>query len=72
MNEHIAAVHDDDGKKPFKCDTCNACYKTRDGLKKHTSSTHENKRFRCDKCAASFTQNGHLNIHNKTVHDEYK
>ena len=69
LKEHLGAFHE--GKKPFKCDLCDSCHKTRLGLNLHISSIHENKRFGCAKCNASFTQSGHLNILNKTVHEEY-
>ena len=68
MNRHIASVHE--GKKPFKCDTCDARFALMHHLKSHIASVHEKKRFNCAKCDASFTQKGHLNIHIKTVHEE--
>ena len=70
LKEPISSVHE--GKEPFKCDTCDACFANRTGLRLHISSIHENKRYKCAKCDASFTQDGSLKRHVVTNHEGKK
>ena len=52
---HIVSVHE--GKKPFKCDMCDANLKQQG----HIASVHENKKpFRCEICSISFGRKPNL------------
>ena len=51
---HVSSVHE--GKKPFKCNICDASYSGRTVLKLHIAAVHERKKpFKCDTCDAGFT-----------------
>ena len=62
MNDHIESVHE--GKKPFKCNECDAAFSVKRSLKMHIESVHEGKKpFACKFCDASFGQKGNLKRH---------
>ena len=42
MNGHIAAVHE--GKKPYKCDTCDVKFSSKQGLNRHFAAVHKEKK----------------------------
>ena len=64
----IDIMHQHEGKKPFKCEICDA----------HCSSSWRKKPFKCETCDATFarknkfTRKDNLNIHIATVHEEMK
>ena len=67
LNEHVAYVHE--GKKPFKCETCQASFADKRNLKSHVSVVHEGKKaFKCSVCNAEFTLKSPLNTHMATIH----
>ena len=64
----IEIMHQHEGKKPFKCETCDA----------HGSSSWRKKHFKCETCDATFarknkfTRKDNLNTRIATVHEEMK
>ena len=54
LKGHITAVHI--GKKPFKCDTWDVPFISRNSLIIHILSIHQMKRYKWTKCDACFTQ----------------
>ena len=55
LNGHIAAVHE--GRKPFKCNTCDACFSYKQYLDGHIAAVHERKKlFKCNFCDANFAK----------------
>ena len=42
MNGHITTIHE--GRKPFKCDICNAEFTSRQDMKGHITTIHEGKK----------------------------
>ena len=66
LNSHIASVHE--GKKPFKCDICNASFTKTGNLNRHVASIHERKKpFYAKISSDSFSSKEHLNEHFVTV-----
>ena len=62
MHRHVAIVHE--GKKPFKCDICDARFSRKDPLNVHIASIHEEKKpFNCEICDKKFSQRGSMNRH---------
>ena len=60
------SVHE--GKKPFKCNLCDASFAEKCNLKKHVSTVHEGKKpFKCDICKADFTSKQIMNTHISSV-----
>ena len=54
------------GTKPFKCDTCDAGFTSKQGLKGHIASIHGGtKSFKCTACDASFAQKIQMQQHTK-------
>ena len=54
MNGHIATVHE--GKKPFKCEACDAKFKSKQGMNGHIVTVHEGKKlFKCEICDYGFS-----------------
>ena len=48
----------------LKCNICDSSFKSKQNLKKHTTSVHEGKKpFKCNVCNASFAQKAHLKKH---------
>ena len=65
---HIDTVHE--GKRPFKCDTCQTTFSHRTGLNRHVENIHEkNKPFRCDICKLRFSRRNCLIRHMESIHD---
>ena len=68
LNKHIASVHD--GKKPFKCNICEASFPQKQNLNIHIASVHEGKKpFKCNSCDASFVSKHGLTVHIYSVHE---
>ena len=62
----VMQVHE--GTKPFKCDTCNAAFTSKQGLKGHIASIHGGtKSFKCTVCDAIFARNTHLSGHQTSI-----
>ena len=55
------------GKQLYKCDECDASYKHKESLHKHTSSKHEGICYSCKYCGYKATQQGHLKRHQESV-----
>ena len=72
MKRHVSTVHE--VKKAFKCDVCNAEFKSKRGMKDHIiTSIHEGKKqFKCDICNFNFGQRSNLDQHVATVHEGKK
>ena len=69
MNQHVAVVHE--GKKPFECELCNACFSKKVGLETHISMVHDgNKSFECNLCQFATATENNLKAHVKSVHSE--
>ena len=69
MNQHVAVVHE--GKKPFECELCDACFSKKVGLETHISMVHDGKKsFECNLCQFATATEGNLKAHIKSVHAE--
>ena len=56
------------GSKIFKCEECDAVFKTKSGLLGHTKSKHEGIVYSCNQCNYKATQQGHLKAHKQSKH----
>ena len=71
LTKHIAAVHE--GKKPFKCEACDAKFTSKQGMNGHIATVHEGKKpFKCKPCDYECAQKGQLRKHIVTVHEGKK
>ena len=69
MNQHIATVHE--GKKPFKCEACDARFGRKDTMNQHIEAKHEGKKpFKCEACDAKFTTKQSMTNHIESKHKE--
>ena len=50
----IETVHE--GKKPFKCNICDAGFVSEADLNRLNASVHEGRKVQCDFCVSSFTK----------------
>jgi ribosomal protein L31 len=74
VKQHIESVHE--GKKPFRCDICDAKFALKSTLDNHIRTIHENpkhidetkKVFHCQSCPSSFTSNPKLRKHILRLH----
>jgi len=60
------------GKQLYKCEECEASYKSRSGLWQHTSSKHEGICYSCEYCGYKATHQSHLKTHKQSVHEGVK
>ena len=60
------------GKKFYKCEECEASYKTKWGLYLHTSSKHEGICYSCKYCGYKATTQGNLKRHQELIHEGVK
>ena len=60
------------GKKLYKCEECEASYKSKRGLSHHTSSKHEGIVYSCQYCGYKATKRGNLKQHKESVHEGVK
>merc|ERR1712179_838973 len=60
------------GKQLYKCEECEASYKTKSGLWHHTSSKHEGICYSCEYCGYKATQQSNLKTHQESVHEGVK
>ena len=60
------------GKCLYKCDECDASYKSKGALHNHTSSKHNGICYSCKYCEYKATRNGSLKMHQKSIHEEVK
>lgn len=59
--------------KPFKCNICDAVFKSKTNLNGHTNSVHErNRPFKCNVCVKNFSRKFTLNQHVASIHEEKK
>ena len=57
--------------RPFDCEMCKQCFKTKNALKKHKLIVHsEHKVFKCGECSKSFALKSQLQRHKNQVHTE--
>ena len=56
----------------YKCEECEASYKSKRGLSLHTSSKHEGIVYSCQYCGYKAAQQGHLKTHKESVHEGVK
>ena len=54
MNKYVTTVHE--GKKPFKCNICDAGFVSEADLNRLNASVHEGRKVQCDFCVSSFTK----------------
>ena len=67
----MQSVHE--GKKPFKCDICDANFTQKPNLKQHIESDNEGKKpFKCDMCDTSFVFKHYLQGHIASIHENRK
>ncbi|XP_021205185.2 uncharacterized protein LOC101741752 isoform X4 [Bombyx mori] len=66
---HIRKVHDKKNRT-FKCQLCGNEYKSRGGLKHHTSSTHDVIKYYCPQCGKEFNSKYTLRNHAKHLHQD--
>ena len=52
----IYKIHEEQGKKAFKCDICDQSFSQKGNLSKHTASVHDsnNSFYKCDICDQIF------------------
>ena len=66
---NVLSAHE--GKKPFKCDKCEAYFGLKYDLNLHIASVHEGKKpFKCEVCDNQFELKHELNEHIDSVHEE--
>ena len=71
MKKHIATVHE--GKRSYKCQSCNSKFHSKDGLNRHVITIHEGKKpYTCKICNLTFTQSSNLTVHIARVHEKLK
>ena len=71
LKRRIESVHE--GKKPFKCNICEANFSRKDGLKTHVMNIHEQKKpLKCSICEATFSEKIGLKTHILNIHKENK
>ena len=64
-----ASVHE--GKKPFKCDSCDDSFHLKDTLQQHVATVHDRKMpFKCDSCDYGCLSNDDMTQHVASVHEE--
>ena len=69
IKRHTATVHE--GKKPFKCESCDNSYTSKKALTYHIESSHERKKtIFCKSCDLSFRLTRALKSHIRSVHEE--
>ncbi|KAH0808002.1 hypothetical protein GEV33_014789 [Tenebrio molitor] len=57
------------GKRPYKCPSCDNCYKYKRSLDKHVKwICGKEPQFRCDYCDRPFKQKYHCKSHMRMVH----
>ena len=44
MKNHVASVHE--GKKPFKCESCDYRFAQKSDMKRHVALVHEGKKLK--------------------------
>merc|ERR1719350_1864283 len=70
MNSHIENIHGE-GRKSFKCETCNKTFQHKGNLRVHIEAVHEGKKpFECDICNLSFSSKRTKILHTKRIHNE--
>ena len=52
------------------CETCDKFFKSKDILKVHEQTVHQNIRYECDSCDKKFSNNGNLFKHKKNIHEK--
>jgi len=60
------------GRQVYKCEECEASYKSKRGLDHHTSSKHEGICYSCKNCGYKATQQGNLKQHQESMHEDVK
>jgi KRAB domain-containing zinc finger protein len=71
LKRHVLSVHE--GKKPFKCNICDATFAKNSNMKNHFSAVHEGKKpFKCIICDATFSENRNMKNHFSEVHEGKK
>ena len=60
------------GKQLYKCEECEASYKSRGALLNHTNSKHEGVCYSCKYCGYKATRQGQLKIHQESLHEGVK
>merc|ERR1712129_413911 len=60
------------GKQLYQCEECEATYKSRCGLLRHTKSKHEGILYSCQQCSYRATQQSSLKTHQQSVHEGIK
>ena len=69
----INTTSDQEEKKQFQCEICNANFGRKGTLDRHVGTVHEGKKqFKCDICNGSFGQKAALKNHVATVHEVKK
>ena len=67
----MASIHE--GKKAFKCESCDYSCSQKNSLKQHFLSVHEGiKPFKCDMCDYKCLQNSDIKKHVALVHEGKK
>ena len=56
----------------YKCEECEASYKSRRVLRQHTSSKHEGIVYSCQYCGYKASQQGTLKKHEEAIHEGVK
>ena len=56
----------------YKCEECDASFKSKSGLYRHTSSKHEGIAYSCQYCRYKATTQGSLKRHKESAHEGVK
>ena len=59
-------------KRLYKCEKCEASYKSRIGLYLHTTTKHKGICYSCEYCGYKATQMGNLKKHQASIHEGVK
>ncbi|XP_059622647.1 zinc finger protein 668-like [Phlebotomus argentipes] len=70
VGSHLRTKHS--SKKPFECEKCGRCYKSRGSLKFHQENHRKRtKSWTCEKCGSSFFDEKSLQAHVRRIHGQY-
>ena len=59
-------------KKTFKCINCTKCFTSKNLLKRHNDSIHEENKIKCQLCSVACKNKPRLKYHVATVHNKNK
>jgi hypothetical protein len=60
------------GRRLYKCEECEAEFRSKTGLGHHTRTKHEGIVYSCNQCEYKATKQGHLKTHKQSCHEGVK